>query len=324
MRYVSPSDPVAGGSRRSETTASWVLRILWLALPLAVGPAVAEGLNDAPGPVRTTASVGLWALWAVGLLATLVPRPVSLVGVRLGGPAAFATGVWAATATGLSPTGLTGLVAGALVAGVSISAPVGDRFVDGASYGDERRFLLRAPGPVVVVMAPLAWVVAVAGVVTGPLLVADGSLHAGIPACIVGLSAAGLAARAIHQLGRRWVVLVPAGPVLHDHLAAADPPLIPRTQVSSVTPAATHTTATDLSQGAFGLALEVRCRGPLNMALRHGRRGPGVGSRTPVGAFLCTPARPDVLLAEAAARRLTSREVPGQAASPPPTTSSPS
>ena len=218
MRYVSPSDPVAGGSRRSETTASWVLRVLWLALPLAVGPAVAESLNDAQSPVRTTASVGLWALWAVGLLATLVPRPLSLAGVRLGGPAAFATGVWAAVATGLSPAGLAGLVAGALVAGVSVSAPVGDRFVDGASYGDERRFLLRAPGPVVVLMAPLAWVVAVAGVVTGPLLVADGSLTAGIPACIVGLPAAGLAARAIHQLGRRWVVLVPAGLVLHDHL----------------------------------------------------------------------------------------------------------
>ena len=320
---MSPSDPVAGGNRRSETTASWVLRILWLVLPLAVGPAVAEGLSDAPGPVRTTASAGLWALWAVGLLATLVPRPLSLAGVRLGGPAAFAIGVWAA-ATDLSPASMAGLVAGALVAGVSVSAPVGDRFVDGASYGDERRFLLRAPGPVVVLMAPLAWVVAVAGVVTGPLLVADGSLTAGIPACIVGLPAAGLAVRAIHQLGRRWVVLVPAGLVLHDHLAVADPTLIPRTQVSSVTPAATHTTATDLSQGAFGLALEVRCRDPLNMALRHGRRGSGVGSRTPVGAFLCTPARPDVLLAEAAARRLTSREVPGQAASPPPTTSSPS
>ena len=323
MWSVSPSGPVAGGNRRSETTASWVLRILWLVLPLAVGPAVAEGLSDAPGPVRTTASAGLWALWAVGLLATLVPRPLSLAGVRLGGPAAFAIGVWAA-ATDLSPASMAGLVAGALVAGVSVSAPVGDRFVDGASYGDERRFLLRAPGPVVVLMAPLAWVVAVAGVVTGPLLVADGSLIAAIPACIVGLPAAGLAVRAIHQLGRRWVVLVPAGLVLHDHLAVADPTLIPRTQISSVTPAATHTTATDLSQGAFGLALEVRCRGPLNMALRHGRRGSGVGSRTPVGAFLCTPARPDVLLAEAAARRLTSREVPGQAASPPPTTSSPS
>ena len=323
MRSVSPSDPVAGGNRRSETTASWVLRILWLVLPLAVGPAVAEGLSDAPGPVQTTASAGLWALWAVGLLATLVPRPLSLAGVRLGGPAAFATGVWAAT-TDLSPASMAGLVAGALVAGVSVSAPVGDRFVDGASYGDERRFLLRAPGPVVVLMAPLAWVVAVAGVVTGPLLVADGSLTAGIPACIVGLPAAGLAARATHQLGRRWVVLVPAGMVLHDHLAVADPTLIPRTQVSSVAPAATHTTATDLSQGAFGLALEVRCRNPLNMALRHGRRGSGAGSRTPVGAFLCTPARPDVLLAEAAARRLTSGAVPGQAASPPPTTSSPS
>ena len=320
---MSPSDPVAGGNRRSETTASWVLRILWLVLPLAVGPAVAEGLSDAPGPVRTTASAGLWALWAVGLLATLVPRPLSLAGVRLGGPAAFATGVWAA-ATDLSPASMAGLVAGALVAGVSVSAPVGDRFVDGASYGDERRFLLRAPGPVVVLMAPLAWVVAVAGVVTGPLLVADGSLTAGIPACIVGLPAAGLAVRAIHQLGRRWVVLVPAGLVLHDHLAVADPTLIPRTQVSSVAPAATHTTATDLSQGAFGLALEVRCRDPLNMALRHGRRGSGAGSRTPVGAFLCTPARPDVLLAEAAARRLPSGAVPGPAASPPPTTSSPS
>ena len=215
-------------------------------------------------------------------------------------------------------------MAGALVAGLSVSAPVGDRFVDGASYGDERRFLLRAPGPVVVIMAPLAWVVTMAGLVTGPLLVADGSLATGIPVCIVGLPAAGLAARATHQLGRRWVVLVPAGLVLHDHLAVGDPTLIPRAQISSLAPGAAYTTATDLSLGAFGLALEMRCRDPLDMTLRRGRRGSEVGARTPVGAFLFTPARPDALLAEATTRRLTGRAVPGHTASPPPTTSSPS
>ena len=50
---------------------------------------------------------------------------------------------------------LAGLRDQLLAAATALSAPVGDMFVDGASYGDERRFLLKAPGPVVMLLGPV-------------------------------------------------------------------------------------------------------------------------------------------------------------------------
>jgi len=110
-----------------------------------------------------------------------------------------------------------------------------------------------------------------------------------------------VAYRALHQLGRRWVVLVPAGFVLHDHLALAEPTLVQRSGMVSVGPARSDTDALDLSQGAPGLAIELRCTGPHDL-LPATRRG--VTEAIAVDAFLCTPARPDALLAEAARRNL--------------------
>lgn len=299
MQAVAASDPPV--SRRSEHTATWLLRLAWLTLPVTLGPALADGLHDTGGGLRTTASVGLWVLWALGLLATLVPRPASLTAVRLCGPAAAAAAVWASQATDDTTWAVVGLGAGLLAAATALSAPVGDMFVDGASYGDERRFLLKAPGPVVMLLGPVAWAVVVAGTLTGPLLLADGNRGIGGVASAVGLPLAAGAVRALHQLGRRWVVLVPAGFVLHDHLALAEPTLVQRSGMASVGPARSDTDALDLSQGAPGLAIELRCTGPHDL-LPATRRG--VTEAIAVDAFLCTPVRPDALLAEAARRNL--------------------
>jgi len=277
----------------------WALRAVWLAQPVTLGPALADGLHDLDG--RTFLSVAVWVLWGLGLLATLVPRPVTLTAIRIGGPAAAALSVWAATAVDDTTLVVVGLV-GAFVLGVLSHWPaVADACVDGASYGDENRFLLRAPGPVVLALGPIAWVLAVAGVVAGPLLLASGDPAVGSAACVAGLPVAAASVRALHHLHRRWIVLVPAGFVLHDHLALADPTLVPRDAIAMVGPAPAGTDAHDLTQAARGLALEVRCREAhdLRPASRDG------GAEVIVAeAFLCAPARPDAVLAEAKRRRL--------------------
>ncbi len=294
------------GRRRERSTEAWtwVLRAAWLFLPVAVGPALADVLHGCVDTFRTTASVGLWALWAVGLLATLVPHPVSLTAVRIGGPAVVAAAAWAAFATGATTAVLVALPIAAVAAAGSLSAPVGDRFVDGASYGDERRFLLRAPGPVVLLLGPLAWAVVLAGATSGPLLLARGLWPAGAVATAVGLPLALGAVRALHQLSRRWVVMVPAGLVVHDHLALAEPTLFQRSGLSSVGPAPADTRSLDLTQGARGLALEVRCNEPHDVVPAPAgiRRRRVVGEAVAVDAFILTPVRPDALLAEAARR----------------------
>ena len=277
----------------------WALRAVWLVQPVTLGPALADGFHDLDG--HTFLSVSAWVLWGLGLLATLVPRPVTLTAIRIGGPAAAALSVW--TATTVDDTALVAVaLGGAFVLGVLSHWPaVADTYVDGASYGDEKRFLLRAPGPVVLALGPLAWALTVAGVVVGPLLLASGDSAVGSAACVAGLPIAAASARALHHLHRRWIVLVPAGFVLHDHLALADPTLLPRDALTSVGPASADTDAHDLTQAARGMALEVRCREPHD--LRPASRD-GSAEVVVTEAILCAPARPAAVLAEAKRRRL--------------------
>mgnify|MGYP007012733004 FL=1 len=277
----------------------WALRAVWLVQPVTLGPALADGFHDLDG--HTFLSVSAWVLWGLGLLATLVPRPLTLTTIRIGGPAAAALSVW--TATTVDDTALVAVaLGGAFVLGVLSHWPaVADTYVDGASYGDEKRFLLRAPGPVVLALGPLAWALTVAGVVVGPLLLASGDSAVGSAACVAGLPIAAASARALHHLHRRWIVLVPAGFVLHDHLALADPTLLPRDALTSVGPASADTDAHDLTQAARGMALEVRCREPHD--LRPASRD-GSAEVVVTEAILCAPARPDAVLAEAKRRRL--------------------
>ncbi|MED5600155.1 MAG: hypothetical protein VYD42_05725 [Actinomycetota bacterium] len=137
------------------------------------------------------------------------------------------------------------------------------------------------------------------------MLLLDGRWMAGAIAAIVGVPAAAVAIRALHRLSRRWIVLVPAGFVLHDHLALAEPTLLQRSGLLWIRAAPVDTDALDLSQQARGLALEVMCLEPHDV-LPAGRgrssRGRAVEVRS-IDAFLCSPVRPDVVLA-AAARRL--------------------
>ena len=277
----------------------WALRAVWLVQPVTLGPALADGFHDLDG--HTFLSVSAWVLWGLGLLATLVPRPVTLTTIRIGGPAAAARSGW--TATTVDDTALVAVALGsAFVLGVLSHWPaVADTYVDGASYGDEKRFLLRAPGPVVLALGPLAWALTVTGVVVGPLLLASGDSAVGSAACVAGLPIAAASARALHHLHRRWIVLVPAGFVLHDHLALADPTLLPRDALTSVGPASADTDAHDLTQAARGMALEVRCREPHD--LRPASRD-GSAEVVVTEAILCAPARPDAVLAEAKRRRL--------------------
>ncbi|MCH2419065.1 MAG: hypothetical protein MK181_04525, partial [Acidimicrobiales bacterium] len=140
--------------RRAEWADVWGLRSIWLLLPVLAGPAIADALHDMDATPRSTASVALWVLWAAGLTATLVPLPLTLTALRLGGPAVAALAAWSAATTGDAVHTAFALAAAVFVVLATSAAPVADRFVDGASYGDERRFLLRAPGPVALVLGP--------------------------------------------------------------------------------------------------------------------------------------------------------------------------
>jgi hypothetical protein len=297
--------------------ARWALPAVWASLPFTVGPALASALDPRSRPVQVVASVGAWLVWAAALGAALVPRTTSLTAVRIVAPAALVLAGWAALEVGeVGAEVVVALAASAVAAALALAPGTAERHVDGSSYGEERRFPLRPPGALLLGPLPLTWAVAVAGVVSGPLLLAARAWVAGAVALAVGLPAAAVAVRALHALSRRWLVLVPAGLVVHDRMAVQEPVLVLRRQVRSLGPAPADTTALDLTVGALGLALELDLHEPVSL-VPAGRRGTPVELQE-VTSLLVSPTRPGAVLAAASQRRLPVRRGTGAAIPGPP------
>lgn len=283
-----------------------VVGVCWLALPFTTGDSVAAALAERSEPVRWVAAVGLWFGWAVGAGTVAIARTTSLTLARYVVPAALPVAVWATASTGTPDAGgVAGLVCAALAATLVLTALYADRSVNGSSYGAERRFALRPPAGVVVGLIAVLWVVVAGAVTTGPLLLASHQWVAGAALTAVGWPLAVVVVRRTHVLSRRWLVLVPAGVVVHDPLVLSDSLLVRRADVVSVAPALADTSATDLTMGAMGLALEVRLRTPTQILTNAGRRAAGgsyTAAGTPVDAVLVSPSRPGAVMAELAKR----------------------
>jgi hypothetical protein len=286
----------------------WGFAVVWALLPLTAGPALADTLDPRSPSFRTATSLGLWVIWAVTLLVALVPRTVTLTAIRIVAPAAVVAVLWGAAVTpSVGPADLVAIVVTALAAAVAFLPTTGDVYVNGSSYGDERRLPLRAPAALLLGPIELAWAVVVAGAVTGPLLLAAHVWVVGAVSLLIGWPLAWWTSRSLHTLARRWLVFTPAGIVLHDQLVVLEAMLVVRRQVASITLALADTTARDLTLGSPGLALEIRMTEPLAISPTPARRlrgdQPGVVSED-VEAVLVAPTRPGVVLTEAARRRL--------------------
>jgi hypothetical protein len=268
-----------------------------------VGSAIAHGLDGTSTAVAIVAAALAWLVWGAVVVAVLVPRTVSLTALRVAAPAALAASVWATVHSGdVGVAEVAAIAWTALLAAIVLFVPaLTDVLVDGSSYGPERRMALRTPGPLLLGPIEIAWVVVVAGVSAGPLLLAARAWVAGGVAVIAGALLVRPALRSLHQLSRRWLVFVRVGFVLHDPLALADPALFQREDVVSLGPAPADAegVATDLTGRALGLALELRLRTNAKLGLIE-RRGQ---SRTvDADRLLFTPARPGALLSEARER----------------------
>lgn len=283
-------------------TGPWPVRATWALLPLAVGPALGSALDDHSRAVSVTGAVLAWGVWAAVLVAVIIPRTVSLTALRTAAPAALATANWAALAGDRGGSDLLA-VAWAAVTTVAAFAPVaGDVFVNGSSYGDERRMPLRVPGTLLLGPVQLTWLAAVAAPIGVPLLVASKGWVAAAALAATGGPAAYVALRALHGLSRRWVVFVPAGFVLHDLHALVDPVLFPRTSIRRLGPAPADAEGVlDLTQRAFGLALELELVEEVDVAPR---RSDGRVEVVKVQRLLFAPSRPGAVVAEAARRRI--------------------
>ncbi len=302
---ATPSTPVATRSLADLVRSAWPLRVVWLLVPLVAGPALADALSDRSRSVQVVASAFAWAGWVVGLGAMAVLRSASLTVVRVVVPGALAVAAWASLGADRPAWAAAGVGIGA-IAMLLLAAPgVSDAFVDGSSYGTERRVALKIPPALLVAPVPLSWLAIAAGTVTGPLLLASSQWVAGGIAVVVGTGLVVVGGRQLHLLSRRWLVFVPAGLVVHDPFSLTDPILFPRASVARIGPAVTDDAdaddVVDSTGGALGLALEVRSHETIKVGLRTGR---SLEEREGVVAILVTPTQPATTLEIARAKRL--------------------
>lgn len=273
-----------------------VTRLGWLSLPFWAGGAVGSGLAGASAAVRHTAEAGLWAAWAIVLVALLVPTTTALTVVRVLAPAVVTAGVIAAIAGHHLARTIAVVIVAIVLVGLLSTAELGQVFVQGSAYGDETRFPLKPPAGLAVFAVPAAWLLLVGGVAVGPALLAAKVWVGGAASTVVGVALAVVCARALHRLSRRFAVIVPAGLVLHDHVLLTETVLFRRAIVDSVGLAPADTTALDLTGGAPGLAVEVRLNQEVPIGIAPSRLGQSARA-VAVDALLFAPSRPGRLLA---------------------------
>jgi hypothetical protein len=278
--------------------------LAWASLVMLAGPAAADALDSWSSPPRIVATVVLWAAWAAILVASLAPRPLGLTALWAAAPVAVVLAVAAVPSAGPA-TGLLAVAATGVAAGLAFTPAVSYRFVNGAAYGEERRYLLRVPPPLLLGPAPLAVALLAAGVLSGPLLLADERYVPGAVALAVGVPVVRAAGRSLYALSQRWAVLVPAGIVLKDPLTLVDPVLFPRDKIASLRPLPFPTAPADdildlrLAASAGSLVLELTDEAQLYRTLGRQRGGEAVRARR----LAFSPRQHEALLTEAATRR---------------------
>lgn len=289
--------------------AVWILRASWLLLPFTAGDAISRALDGRSTAVTITASVISWLVWAVVMVATLVPHPTTLTVIRVLAPASTVVAIGALTWWAPSDVsgehlalGIAGVALALVATALAESAMVADEYVNAASYGDERRFALRVPTSFAIGPVPVFWALLVGGCLGGPLLLAARSWILGLVATAIGVAVAVPAIKSFHGLSRRWLVFVPAGVTLVDHLGLVDPVLFPKPRIASLGPALEGTGATDLTQDALGLVIEIALDAPIEITARTSS---DAGELQLVRGILVSPGRPGAVVAEAERRSIS-------------------
>lgn len=278
------------------------MRVLWFLVPLIMLPAFDEALSNSSSAVTTLAEIGLWAAWFLGFVALLAPSTVSLTVIRIVAPSLPLLLLVGAITGKFTSWVAAGLIFGLLFSLVALLPTTGDPMINGSAYGPERRMALKPPASTLLGPIQLAWVLIIAGVVSGPLLLATDHIVSGIIVTCIGVFIASRMAKALHQLSRRWVVFVPAGFVVHDFWTMAESMLVQRRLRPMLGPSPANVDdAIDLTAGALGLALAVEFNEAVPFALKKGRT---VITQTSNFAIF-SPTLPGRVLDEARARGIS-------------------
>lgn len=191
-----------------------------------------------------------WLGWTVAAIGLLVPSPMGLTAIRSIAPLAVLVSVIA-----VAPLGIFAAVMIVVIASSSVFADV---MVQGSAYGDEQRFALRTPVPY---MAPavVAWLALFGSLIGGSLIIAAQNYVAGVPILILGALLARTVPVRLHRLSRRWLVIVPAGIVVHDHMVLGETLMVMRKNIKSISRVTEAGPTADFTGGIAGdrIAIEM-------------------------------------------------------------------
>jgi hypothetical protein len=283
----------------------WVARGAWLFVAVVGGSAIESAVDGRSGAVRWTAAIGGWGVFAAVSIALLLPSVLSLTLARLGTP--LAVGAAGAAAIAGSPgVDLALLAVPAIIAtAATFTAEVGRWMVQASAYGDEDRLPLRSPASTGAA-AVVSWLLWAAAFLAGPLLLAAKNWPVGVPVTVLAIAGAVLVGPRWHKMSRRWLVLVPAGLVVHDPVVLADTLMVRTDQLLGIGLARTDTTAADLTGPASGYAVQVDTSESVSTVFAFTPQEPN-GKAIHMTGFLVAPSRPGEALRLAKRRRLPIR-----------------
>jgi hypothetical protein len=248
----------------------WLVRLAWVLLAVVPAP-VGAAVADSDRTARVVLTVAAWVLWSIGVIAVAWMSPMSLTAIRTVAPGAVIGLVVSTLARpGLADAAiLWPLVSIALAVVAFFGAFLPDyaaAHVQASAYGSERRLPLRVPVPQIAPIV-LTWVLAT-GSVTAFLLALAGEVWwlAAVSGAVAG-ALTWLASTRLHRFARRWLVIVPAGIVVHDHLLLAETFMVKTHDVTSVRLVDSPGEALDLSGITRGALLVVSLRDAENLAL---------------------------------------------------------
>lgn len=287
---------------RRPNVVNLIVRAVWLVQPLAFVPLLSAATQDLPDAGRVLVALFAWAGWATVLLAALVPSTVSLTLGRLIAPSVVVIAVACSAADVAGWKLAIGIGASSLSVLVWFSGEVGAAFAQGSAYGSEQRFPLKPPVAMLIPMIT-SWMVLSGAAAAGLVLAANGMwLAGGALLGGAGVIAAFVGPR-FHQLTRRWLVIVPAGVVVHDPMLLTENALFLSAKIEAIHLALSDTEAADLTGGTAGVAIEIVLR-EMDTVTKIGSRADPATTALHVLSVLVSPTRPGMALRAAAERKL--------------------
>lgn len=278
----------------------WVVKVVWMAAGVTGGQAVSECFTTSLA--RSIAGASWWVAIAAGFIALTVPSERSLTVLRLVAPALAPSIVAVLVVGDVSFVGVVALVLAMVVALAVTSGEMTEVMVQASAYGDEHRFPLRTPVGVLFA-AVVVWLVWYCITLIAIVLLCHRSwVGGGVVGALSGALKVVSLSR-LHRLSRRWLVLVPAGLVVHDPLVLGETLMVQRSNLAGIALALADTGAADLTGPASGVAVEVTVR-EMVTALFPASAAHPQGRAIHVQAYLVCPSRPGRTLRTLAAEGL--------------------